>query len=94
MALVDQLAENLSVMTGTKFTILRGRPPVRYGGPVVNKRPPMQYFLKADREDCAYTFGGGRGRSHADMTRMLASICDMVNMGYIPVRRPDGDIRK
>lgn len=88
MALVDQLAENLSAMTGTKFTILRGRPPVSYEGPVPKKRSPMLYMLKAERSDCEYTFGGGRGRTIADMTRMLASICDMVNMGYIPVKRP------
>jgi hypothetical protein len=96
---VDYLAEALSRYTGTEFSILRGRVPVYDNKPL---RTVMRYQLKATRraeielfhgairipdEEISYVFQAHRPMPLREMTRWLASICDMVNMGFIPVSK-------
>lgn len=87
MATVDVLAESLSRKTGTKFEVLRGHLPAK--NPASCRRGansgPMRYGLRATRGDFSHTFQGGRPMKLWDLTRWLASICDMVDMGFIPV---------
>lgn len=78
MAMVDLLVEKLSQDTGSHFEVLRGR--------VDGK---MMYRLKASREDYSHYFQCSRPMKLNDLTRWLASICDMINMGFIPVKRDD-----
>jgi len=75
MARIDYLAEHLSDLTGSKFVILRGR---------VDRK--MVYGLKVVKEDYAYQFQSTRFMTLNELTRWLASICDMVQMGFIPVK--------
>lgn len=77
MAMVDIMAQMLSERTGTKFEVLRGRLPGSHRG--------MLYGLKATRGGATHRFQAHRPMKLADLTRWLASINDMVNMGFIPV---------
>jgi hypothetical protein len=79
-ALVDFLAQQLSEKTGADFFVLRGRTP-----------DGMRYALKARLKGTGifWTFQGGRPVKLAEITRWLASICDMVNMGFICVKPQD-----
>ena len=72
MSMADTLADNLSKRTGTKFTVLRAR---------VNGK--MRYGLLAERSGFSHTFQAHRGVSHSELTQWLASISDMINMGFI-----------
>jgi hypothetical protein len=80
MALVDQLAAQLSEHTGNKFEILRARVPIP-GNPTA--RGPMRYGLRATRDGHDHTFNGGRGYTLQELTRWLASILDMYHMGFL-----------
>jgi hypothetical protein len=83
--MVDVLAQRLSELTGTKFTIRRGRHTERFPWGV--ETGPMLYQLRAEREGISYTFQLNRPMPMAEMRRWLASICDMVNMGFIRVEK-------
>lgn len=86
MATVDHLAKMLSERTGTHFEVLRGRPQpqIRPGRMVPNTLPLMRYGLRATRSEFSHTFQGGRPMKLWDLTRWLASLNDMVVMGFIP----------
>lgn len=76
-ALCDRLAAKLSEMTGTTFAVERG--------PVENR--VRMYCLTAQRGSVKYVFQASRqGVPVGEITAWLASICDMVNMGFIPVQ--------
>lgn len=84
---VDYLAAELSKKTGTKFTVTGGRmpPPLSYGRPIPNALGDMRYQLRAERGIHSYTFQAMRPMTLGEMRRWLASINDMVGMGFIPV---------
>lgn len=75
MATADILARQLSEKTGTTFEVRRGR----------NARMQMRYGLKATREDVSYCFQAHHPMTLNELTRWLASINDMVTMGFVPV---------
>lgn len=89
---VDFLAESLSRKTGTKFSVLRTRPPLLdfFDKPIPGKYGQMKYGLKAEREDVNYVFQRSRLMTLDELRRWLASINDMVSMGFIPVSRHEG----
>jgi hypothetical protein len=76
MATADHLAKDLSDKTGTKFEVRRGR----------NARMQMRYGLKATREGVSYCFQAMHPMTYNELTRWLATINDMVTMGFIPTR--------
>lgn len=86
---VDHLAALLSEKTGTTFTVLGGRLPAKdfFGRPVlgVKSRGDYRYLLKAERDGHTYVFQQHRPMTGRELIRWLASINDMVNMGFIPV---------
>lgn len=92
-ATVDYLAEQLSRKTGTDFEVLRGRPMVKDSWMSAPEPGPMRYGLRATRREKAgastdtvsYTFQASRPMPLNELTRWLASICDMIDMGFIPV---------
>jgi hypothetical protein len=77
-SMVDSLAEQLSKKTGTTFEVLRGR--MRPGHVTM-------YGLKATRDDVSYQFQAIRPMELDELKRWLASINDMVTMGFIPVAK-------
>lgn len=81
MAMVDHLAEILSKETGSTFVILRGRVEgeMRYGLKIVGGDGPQFEFSR--------TFQAHRPMRLNDLTCWLASLCDMIQMGFIPVRK-------
>lgn len=84
-ATADYLADSLSKKTGTHFEVLRGR--VR-----LDSRKPetvIRYGLRATRGEWNHTFQCGRPMKLQDLNRWLASINDMVAMGFIPVLPPE-----
>lgn len=92
-ATCDCLAAFLSQKTGTDWTVLRGRPMKKEPRMSAPEPGPMRYQLKATRridsdprsELVSYVFQANRPMSLGEITRLLASLCDMVSMGYIPV---------
>lgn len=83
-ATVDLLAEKLSRLTGTEFTVLRGRVPVYDNKP---ERTVMRYALRATRDGHSHVFGGGRPMTLREITGWTASLCDMMMMGFIRAER-------
>lgn len=96
MATADDLARLLSARTGSTFVVLRGRPPLRVvpGRVIPNKIPPMRYGLRIERpsliegEPHTHTFQSGRPLTLRELTSWLASIADMIDMGFIPTHQP------
>jgi hypothetical protein len=84
---VDSLAEELSKRTGSHWEILRGRVPANPSRPSAGN--VMRYGLKITREfggeKYSHTFQAHRPMKLLELQRWLASISDMVVMGYIPV---------
>lgn len=78
-ALVDILARRLGERTGSEFTVLRGR-----------VDGAMRYGLTATRDGHSYTFQAHRPMTIGELTRWLASILDMIDMGYIPCGKEIG----
>jgi hypothetical protein len=80
--LVDALASKLSDLTGTRFEVLRERR-------VYSAQHPtsfvMRYYLRATHRGVAHTFGGYRGFTIDEMKYYLASLCDLIEMGFVPV---------
>ncbi len=84
--MVDSLVAQLSQFTGTKFEVLRGRVPVPdRPGQVWSIRKRMMYGLRATRGEWSHTFQAHRPMNRLELQRWLASICDMLQMGFIPV---------
>lgn len=81
MSMVDRLAQMLSKKTGSKFEVRRGR----------NAKMQMRYGLKATRDDVSYHFQAPHPMTYNELTRWLASINDMVTMGFIPVVAQEGE---
>lgn len=75
MAMVDYMATKLSEYTGSEVEVLRGR----------DENGLMRYGLKMSRDGHSHTFQAHRPMKLNELTRWLASICDMIMMGYIPV---------
>lgn len=80
---VDVLAKMLSERTGTKFTVLRV--PMQIDGKMV-----WRYALNAERGEHMrfFFFGaqmGDRYHNINDMKRTLATLVDMIDMGFLPV---------
>lgn len=78
MALAHILAENLSEMTGTHFEVFGRR--IQVAG---KSNPQMRYSLRATRGEYSHVFQASRPMKLDDLTRWLASISDMVTMGFI-----------
>lgn len=87
--MVDILAQRLSELTGTKFIILRRRVPVKdRPGQVFAIKRKMRYGLRAERGGSpawTHTFQAHRPMPLPEITRWLASICDMIEMGFIQI---------
>lgn len=75
MAMIDALAEQLTKQTGTQFTILRGKNP-----------EGRRYALKAVKGESSYIFQYHRPMKLDELTRLLATLCDAINMGFVPVQ--------
>lgn len=71
----DYLAHKLSEYTGSEFTVL----PHQIDGRLL-------YGLRATRGQYSHQFQPHRLMEYRDLVRWLASICDMVNLGFIPVK--------
>jgi hypothetical protein len=87
--MVDHLAQILSEKTGSRFEVRRPRVPTDPLDPTGPQQ--MRYLLMATRSDFTYVFQRTRPMKRLEMERWLASIYDMVVMGFIPVEgRADG----
>lgn len=81
MSMLAEMTRRLQTLTpGTEWEVIR-RPQAR------------RYILKASRSDGAHlffrSFGGWQGLTYSQALLIVASLCDMVSMGFIPVARSD-----
>lgn len=73
---VAQLAKMLSEKTGTDFRVLRTPEGIK----------PVRYALRAKSSAGEWTFFH-RGANAALMVLYLATMLDMIDMGFVPVKK-------
>jgi hypothetical protein len=84
-SLVDTLAEKLSELTGTKFTVVREEQ--IYSNQIFQPSVITRYRLRAEIGVHTRTFGTYRGLTANEMKFYISSICDMIEMGFVPVSK-------
>lgn len=93
---VDTLAAKLTGLTDTKFEVLRGQVPVDQipGQPYCGRETVRRYMLRTTRKSASepeqeytyvFRFGASNGLNCNQMKAYLATLCDMIQFGFLPI---------
>ena len=102
---VDSLAAQLTSLTDTKFEVLRDQVPVDEipGQPYCGRETVRRYMLRTTRKSAsepgqdytyAFRFGESNGLNVNQMKAYLATLCDMIQFGFLPIETKGPPVEK